>query len=110
MAEYKTYTDVNGVKWTIATAARSLLATVLDDTEPRYFPPPNDLVEVVPTPDDETPAALAEVRRTAFGRLRNAIDDFAKDHKAAVGLTVKPSGGGAVVLLLLAAAIVFGDG
>lgn len=101
MAEYQSYTDVNQVKWTIYESANTLGAYVSDDNEGAvYVPTPADLSTVITTQGDET---RQEVVRTAFARLREKIDAYAKEHQNQVALRVKasPGGGGGLLLLLL---------
>lgn len=104
MAEYVKYTDANGIAWTIITTDRNMMATVMDDAEPRYIPPATDQVTGIVTQGDET---RVEVERNAFQRLRTLIDDFAAAHRDATGLSVKARAsipGWVWLVLLLAAA------
>lgn len=88
MAQYTAYTDTNGIKWTIITSANGMIATVLDETEPKYIPPATDLIQPILT-DDGTEMGRVEAERKAFQGLREKMDAFAKEHVQGTGLTVK---------------------
>lgn len=89
MAEYVTYQDTNGITWRIITTEHNMMATVMDDAEPRYIPPATDQSVQIVTQGDET---RAEVERNAFQKLRDLIDTWATAHRDATGLSVKASG------------------
>lgn len=90
MAEYVTYTDTNGIKWTIITTERNMMATVADDAEPRYIPPATDQATAITTTGDST---RPEVERVAFAKLRDSIEEYAKANRQSTGLSVKARAG-----------------
>lgn len=86
MAEYVTYTDTNGIAWTIITTERNMMATVADAAEPRYIPPATDQAVPIVSQGGET---RVEVERRAFQGLRDLIEAYAASHRDATGLSVK---------------------
>lgn len=66
-----------------------MLATVLDDAEPKYIPPAEDLADVVTVETGD--AERAEAERATFVRLRGKIDAYAAAHKDSTGLSVRSS-------------------
>ena len=85
MGQYQAYTDANGVRGTVSSSGKNLLATVLDDAQPRYIPDAEDQTAIIPSSDE---AGAVEAERKAFTTLRERVDAYAEEHKANAGLTV----------------------
>jgi len=91
---YDGYNDSNGVHWTVVTTGNgfTMLATVLDDADPRYDPPAEDLVvkmaqggvQIGDADIVHTDPPTAEQTRTLFVELAGKIEAFAKAHRGPV--------------------------
>jgi hypothetical protein len=89
---YRYYTDGNGVRWTIVSAAQAFSAYVDDAEERRYIPPAPD-IGPVPRSNESDEAAQAESDRARFVALREQIDSFSQAHKNELGLQVTAKAG-----------------
>lgn len=106
---YDHYRDTNGVTWTIVTTDNgwTMLATVLDDADPKYGFDPGDLKNTMQTaaPNmiaDKFIRPTGEQTQILFLGLVDKIEAFAKDHRTATVLkvTARPDNWGPILILL----------
>jgi hypothetical protein len=97
---YDYYPDSNGVRWTIVFPAKdhgwSMLATVMDDEQPRYDPlPSEDISASMPEPEPmgevTPPRPTGDQTRVMFSELVEKIEAYAKKHRGSTILTVRAS-------------------
>lgn len=95
-SNYNRYSDRNGVTWTVTTTPNgyTMIATVLDDADPRYDPPATDQMASMPL----NPSALevqnktiiqpdpptGEQTRVIWLELVQKIEKYAAEHKGAL--------------------------
>jgi hypothetical protein len=93
----QSYRDSNGVTWTVMQASNgwTLLGSVLDEADPKYDPPPEDVTASMPPAAGEDLASVIaptpEQTRVIFIELRNKMEQQATKlkGKAVLGVSAK---------------------
>jgi hypothetical protein len=98
---YDSYRDSNGVTWTVVATANgfTLLGTVLDEADPKYDPPVEDVtasmaqggVQVGGIDIIHTDPPTAEQTRVLFAELAGKMEAIARAHRGQALLAVKAS-------------------